>query len=250
MDRMVQVALNSMRLLADNQRITASNLANQNTIGFRRDVASTMTSFYLRTDEGLEDRVYAGRGKNAVDTMPATLIPTDRPLDTAVDGPGFIVAQTANGEQVLTRRGDFIVGQDRLLRNGENILVLGDAGPITVPPYERVEVARDGTISVTLIGAEPGAPAVAVGRVRLVNPAGAELAKGLDGFLRPINGQVPPPDANVGLSSGFLESSNVNSIESMIEMIETSRAYEMKVKIITMAKDLDTETARLMRPDR
>jgi flagellar basal-body rod protein FlgF len=247
---MVQVALNSMRLLADNQRITASNLANQNTIGFRRDVASTMTSFYLRTDEGLEDRVYAGRGKNAVDTMPATLIPTDRTLDTAVDGPGFIVAQTANGEQVLTRRGDFVVGQDRLLRNGENILVLGDAGPITVPPYERVEVARDGTISVTLIGAEPGAPAVAVGRVRLVNPAGAELAKGLDGFLRPINGQVPPPDANVGLSSGFLESSNVNSIESMIEMIETSRAYEMTVKIITMAKDLDTETARLMRPDR
>ncbi len=249
MDRMAQVALNSMRLLADNQRIIASNLANQNTIGFRRDVGSTMTSFYLKHD-GLEDRVFAGRGKNVVDTTPATLIPTDRALDTAVDGPGFIAARALNGDEVLTRRGDFTVGQDRLLRNGENVLIMGDAGPITVPPYERIEVARDGTISIAPVGGEQGAAAVAVGRVRMVSLAGTEIVKGLDGFLRPESGVIPPADANVGLSSGFLESSNVNSIESMVEMIEISRAYEMKVKLITMAKDLDSETARLMRTDR
>ncbi len=249
MDRMTQVALNSMRLLADNQRIIASNLANQNTIGYRRDVGNTLTSFYLKHD-GLEDRVFAGRGKTSVDTMAATLIPTDRPLDTAVDGEGYIVARTANGEEVLTRRGDFTVGQDRILRNGENIEVMGDGGPITVPPYERIEVARDGTISIAPVGAAIGAAAVPVGRVRLVTAPSAELRKGLDGFLRPETGRIPDPDPNVALSSGFLEASNVNSIESMIEMIETSRAYEMKVKLISTAKDLDADTARLMRTDR
>ncbi len=246
MDRLTQVALNSMRLLADNQRVVASNLANQNTIGFRKDLPSNLTSVYLHGEQGLDDRVFASRGQTGVDAQSGTLIPTDRPLDIAVEGDGYIVGQNAKGEDVITRRGDLSVTADRKLRNGEGLLIMGDQGPITVPPYSNIDIARDGTISVQPFGAAAG-ESIAAGRVKLVSVPADNIQKGLDGFMRPMDGKTPAADAKVQINAKYLEASNVNSVDSMVDMIETTRSYEMKVKLLAMAKDLDTETAKLMR---
>ena len=88
---------------------------------------------------------------------------------------------------------------------------------------------------------------VPAGRIDLVNVPNAKITKGLDSFLRTDDGVIPANDAKINLSSGFIESSNVNSVESMVEMIQLQRSYELQVKMLGVAKEIDTETSKLMR---
>jgi flagellar basal-body rod protein FlgF len=246
MERLTQITLNSMRLLSNSQRVIASNLANQNTIGFRKDVPTNLGSVYLQGDSGIDDRVFATQGKDALDDSSGTMIPTDRALDVAVNGPGYIVGQTSSGEQVLTRRGDMTTNAQGQMLNGEGLVISGDQGPLTIPPYSSIDISQDGTVSIQPLGATPGQPAQVVGRIKLVEAQASDLKKGLDGLIRPTSGTIPQSSANVQLGVHFLESSNVNSVDSMVDMIETSRSYEMKVKLLSVAKDLDTASAKLM----
>ena len=249
MDRLVHTALHGMRLHADNQRAIVAGLSNQNTVGFRRDIFSNLASAYVQGDS-LSDRVFPTRGENAVDLSIGKLMPTDNPTDIALDGSGFLIGQDANNEPVLTRRGDFRIGADRILRNGEGLTIMGDAGPITIPNYSTIEVSADGSILVRPPGVDLDQPPNTVGRLRLANVPVANVTRGPDGHLRPKDGQMPANDANVRVVPKSLESSNVNPIESMVEMLQSSRSYDMKVKMLTMARELDDQTARLMRSDR
>ena len=249
MDRLVHTALHGMRLHADNQRALVAGLSNQNTVGFRRDIFSNLASAYVEGDS-LSDRVFPTRGENAVDLSIGKLMPTDNPTDVALDGPGFLVGQDANNEPVLTRRGDFRIGADRILRNGEGLTIMGDAGPITIPNYSTIEVSADGSILVRPPGVDLDQPPNTVGRLRLANVPVADIQRGPDGHLRTKNGQAPANDANVRVVPKSLESSNVNPIESMVEMLQSSRSYDMKVKMLTTAREMDDQTARLMRNDR
>jgi len=246
MDRISQVSLNTMRLLTDNQKITASNLANLNTIGFRRDVNTNIGSAYLQDPKAYEDRVFASRGDTGVDTSVSNLISTDRPLDIAITGEGFFVVTNPNGQKVLTRRGDMSVTQDGKLKMGDGSTVQGGGAEITVPPFEKIEVAQDGTISYKPLGAE-GNTMVAAGRIDLVKVPASNVARGLDGYLRPKDGQFPANDATIKITNNSLETSNVNAVESMVEIIQIQRAYEMQIKLIGTAKDLDDQTSKLMR---
>jgi len=246
MERLTQITLNSMRLLSESQRVIASNLANQNTIGFRKDMPTNLGSVYLQGESGIDDRVFASQGETALDPGNGTLIPTDRPLDTAINGAGYIVGQTASGEQVLTRRGDMTTNAKGQMLNGEGLVIMGDQGPLTIPPYSSIDIAKDGTVSIQPLGSEPGQPLQVAGRIRLVEVPPDNIQKALDGTMRLKSGSMPQSSANVQLNSHFLESSNVNSVDSMVDMIETSRSYEMKVKLLTVAKDLDTASAKLM----
>ena len=249
MDRLVHTALHGMRLHADNQRALVAGLSNQNTVGFRRDIFSNLASAYVEGDS-LSDRVFPTRGENAVDLSIGKMMPTDNPTDIALDGPGFLVGQDSNNEPVLTRRGDFRIGADRILRNGEGLTIMGDGGPITIPNYSTIEVSPDGSILVRPPGVDLDQPPNAVGRIRLANVPVANVTRGPDGHIRPKDGQMPANDANVRVVPKSLESSNVNPIESMVEMLQSSRSYDMKVKMLTMARELDDQTARLMRSDR
>jgi flagellar basal-body rod protein FlgF len=246
MDRISQVSLNTMRLLTDNQKITASNLANLNTIGFRRDVNTNIGSAYLQDPKAYEDRVFAHRGDSGVDTSVSNLISTDRPLDIAISGPGFLVATNENGEKILTRRGDMTVRADGKIKLGDGSLVQGGGGDLVIPPHEKIEVGQDGTISYKPVGAE-GNTLVPAGRIDLINIAASNVVRGLDGYLRPKNGQFPANDATVKIVNNSLETSNVNAVESMVEIIQIQRAYEMQIKLISTAKDLDDQTSKLMR---
>lgn len=246
MDRISQVSLNTMRLLTESQKITASNLANLNTIGFRRDVNTNIGSVYLQDPKAYEDRAFANRGDAGVDISVSNLITTDRPLDIAIPGEGFFVVTNPNGQKVLTRRGDMSVTSEGKLKMGDGSIVQGGGAEITVPPFEKIEIAQDGTISYKPLGAE-GNTMVTAGRIDLVKVPASNVARGLDGYLRPKDGQFPANDATIKVTNNSLETSNVNAVESMVEIIQTQRAYEMQIKLISTAKDLDDQTSKLMR---
>ena len=248
MDRIAQVSLNTMRQLNQSQRLIAANLANQNTVGFRRDIDFNVGSVYLQANNAVEDRVFSTTSKVGVDTLNGSLIATERPLDVALSGEGYMVASTPKGEQTLTRRGDLTTDVDGMLKNGDGNTIIGDAGPIKLPPYEKIEISNDGTISYQPVGGE-GNLMVPAGRITLVSVPNENITKGLDSFLRPANGVIPQADSKITLASGFIESSNVNSVESMVDMIQYQRAYELQVKMIGVAKEIDTETSKLMRSD-
>ena len=160
----------------------------------------------------------------------------------------FIAAKKDNGDDIITRRGDLRVGADRVLRNGENVIIQGDAGPITIPPYETIEISRDGSILVRAPGSEPTTAPISVGRLKLVNTPASNVEKGVDGLLRTRDRSVPQADANISVNSKGLEASNISPIETMVEMLNSSRAFEINAKLLATAKELDSETAKLMRP--
>ena len=246
MDRIGQVAVNTMRLLTDNQKMTASNLANLNTTGFRKDILANINATYLRDNTSFEDRVVASRGDPGVDTTTSNMVNTDQPLDVAVEGPGFIVGTTATGDKVLTRRGDMKIGIDGKLRNGDGLAIQGGGADISVPPYEKISIGKDGTISYKPLGAE-GNTMVSLSRIDLVTTPASNVVRGLDSFLRTKAGPFPTVDSTVKLASNTLENSNVNSVDSLVDLIQNQRSYETQIKLISTAKELDTETAKLMR---
>ena len=245
MERLTYVAMNSMQLHAQNQRLIAAGLANQNTVGFKRDYGE-ISSVYMLDDLG-KDRVFPSRKEGAVDLEQGKIMPTDNPMDIAVEGMGFMVGQKDNGEMVLTRRGDLKIGADRILRNGENLKIMGDAGPIVVPPFESLSASRDGSIIYKPVGADSTAPPVALSRLQLVNVPQANVIKGQDSHLRPKDGVIPPSDAKIEINNKGLESSNVNSIDAMVDMLNSSRAFEVSFRLITTSRDMDSESAKLMR---
>ena len=246
MDRIGQVALNTMRLLSDNQKITSANLANVNTIGFRKDVSTDVTSSFLRDNNSFEDRIFASRKDSGIDTSTSNLNNTDRPLDVAVDGQGFIVGNSPSGDKVITRRGDMKIGVDGKLRNGDGLLIQGSGADIIIPAYEKIAIANDGTISYKPLGSE-GNTMVPAGRIDLVNVPASNVVRGLDGYMRVKNGPLPAVDATIKLSANTLETSNVSAVDSMVEIIQNQRSYEMQIKLLGTAKELDTETSKLMR---
>jgi len=249
MERYVQISSASMRLQMDNQRMIAAGLANQNTVAFKRDYATTSSTYF--DVEGGTDRVFPSRGGAAIDTEIGKMIPTDNPLDVAIEGDGYFTARNAAGDNVLTRRGDLRIGPDRVLKNGENLTMEEGAGvPITLPLYESVEISRDGSILIRPPGAPTNTPLAVVGRLRMVQTPQSNLEKGADGLLRIKDKTAPIPDANITLNTHSLESSNINSIESMVEMLNASRTFEIHVKLLATAKELDDQTAKLMRSDR
>jgi len=123
--------------------------------------------------------------------------------------------------------------------------VLGDGGPLLVPPYQSISIGHDGTVSIVPDGQGPAAQAV-VGRIKLVNPAPGSLQKAGDGTLRPVNGGTLPADAAVKVTPAALEGSNVSTVGAMVQMIETSRQYELQVRLMQAAEKADQASSRLL----
>jgi len=122
---------------------------------------------------------------------------------------------------------------------------LGSGGPIAIPPAESIEIGPDGTVSIQGIGQTPNALTV-LDRIKLVKIAGADLIKGEDGLLRTRDGSQVAPDASVNVVSGSLETSNVNTVEAMVNLIALARQYEAQVKIMKTAEDTDSAATQLL----
>jgi flagellar basal-body rod protein FlgF len=183
------------------------------------------------------------------DLRGGTLTETGREMDVALEGDALLTVQAANGDEAYTRRGDLRLSDTGLLTNGDNAPVLGEEGPITLPPADKVKIEKDGAIWIVPQGGDPNQPQL-VDRLKLASPTGSDIVKGLDGLFRVRGGGVLPSDPSGRLVSGSLEGSNVEATKALVDMMEASRAWETQLKLINTARDLDGAGADLMRlPD-
>ena len=244
MDRMLYVAMSGAKETLLAQGSNSNNLANANTTGFLADLQQfrSMPVF----GDGYPTRVYGMSERPAVNFDHGSLLHTGGDLDVAVLGDGWLAVQGRDGNEAYTRRGDLKLDANGLLTTGNGLPVLGNGGPIAIPPAETIEVAPDGTISIRPLGQAVNELAV-IDRIKLVNPPNADLEKGNDGLMRLKDGGTAPADADTQLVSGSLEASNVNVIDSMVNMIELARRFELQVKMMKTAEDVENASASIMR---
>ena len=258
MDRMVQTALNSMKMLMENQVATAHNLSNLSTPGFKQDVVTDFSSIYLNRQEGLEPRIVAAREVGKFSVEQGMLDNTKNPMDVAISGDGYFVVQPNNADPAFSRRGDFSVNENGELLDGAGNQVL-DAGmqPLVIPAFREINITAQGEILIQPIAAAPGELPVNAGTIATYVPQeGDVLKKSLDGKIRfdpNVNEdgtieQIPiEPNQQAKLATGYLEKSNVNAVEEMVNTIDQMRKFEMHVKLIQMAEELDQAGASLLR---
>lgn len=245
MDRLLYVAMTGAREAQVAQSVTSQNLANASTTGFRATLASAVHAPVAGPGHAAA-RAYAVTEGQGIDFTPGPLIATGRALDVAIEGEGWIAVQTPDGGEGLTRAGDLRVDAFGMLTTGTGLPVLGNGGPIALPPFESLEIAGDGTVSIRPLGQDAAGLAV-VERIRLVNPDPATLVRGEDGVVRVAAGEPPPAEADVRLIGGMLEGSNVNTVGAMVEMIRHARSFELQVKMMNTAQQNDQNSSALLR---
>ena len=248
MDRSIYTALNSMSILRDNQSVTSQNLANVSVPGFQKDFQINFSSVYLDRDKGIDPRVMALQEPGGFDNTPGPMSQTGSPMDIAIDGNGFFIVQPSSGGKIaMSRRGDFGVSANGILTDGTGTKPLStDLEPIVVPPYRTITISGNGIIEIEPLNGPVGQK-VRVAQLATTGGSEVPLTKTIDGFVRPFDGTVPEPDNRALLLNGFLEGSNVKSVDELVAGIDQSRAYEVNVKFLTTAKEIDEATASLMR---
>lgn len=244
MDEMVYLAMTGAKQTEYAQSINSNNLANVSTSGFRADLHS-FSSIPI-DGPGIGSRINAVVESYGTDLSQGSVSNTGRALDVAVQGSGYIAVQSPDGSEAYTRAGDFRIGSGGLLETGAGHLVLGNGGPVAIPPSTSLLIGTDGTISIQPLGQGPETLAT-LDRIKLVNPDPNELSKGNDGLLRLPDDETASADASVRVASGALEQSNVNIAKTLVNMIELSRQYEMQVNVMRTAKEDADAAAQIMR---
>jgi flagellar basal-body rod protein FlgF len=239
MDKALFIAMTGAKHNMMAQTARSNNLANVNTTGFRADFeqARAMPVF----GQHHPSRVYALTERPATDIQSGSYDYTGNPLHIAVQGEGWIAVQAPNGEEAYTRRGDLNIDANGVLRTGNGLPVIGNGGPVVLPPGVHFHINGDGGITV----ANGGADAAVVDQIKLVSPQalGLTMEKGLDGLMRPRNFDgALPVDELVRVESGAIETSNVNAVNELTSILALSRQYEMNVK---MMKSVDENGSRV-----
>jgi flagellar basal-body rod protein FlgF len=242
-DRLIYLAMTGAQQLLQQQAVTAHNLANAGTTGYKAETQAFRVAPV--TGPGLPTRAYAVDSTTGADLTAGTVQSTGRDLDVAIEGPGFFAVEAKDGTEAYTRAGSFDVSPDGELLTRTGLTVLGEGGPITIPPDTKIAIGRDGTVS----GTQNGQAAVNVlGRIKLVNPTAADIQKGGDGLFRLRSGQPADPDDTVTVTAGALEGSNVNPVAAMVDMITLARNFEMQMKLLSNADGNEQRANSLLAP--
>jgi|SRR5579863_1180802 len=243
MDKLLYVAMSGAKETLRAQAANTHNLANASTTGFKADLSAFQSRAVA--GPGYASRVYATDSTVGWDHSVGAQTTTGNPLDVAIQGQGLFAVQDASGLEAYTRAGDLHVDTNGQLLTATGLPVLGDSGPISVPPSTSITVAADGTISIVPLGQTPQTVAI-VGRIKLVNPAADTIQRGADGLFRTTDGQPAQADAATTLTSGSLESSNVDLASCMVNMIELARRFDLQVKALHTAEEDGSESAKLL----
>ncbi|MBV9840465.1 MAG: flagellar basal body rod protein FlgF [Sphingomonadaceae bacterium] len=244
MDRLIYTSLTALRGAMSRQTATANNLANANTPGFRAEMADAQ-AFYIQ-GEGLNARAPQTEGVTGADMTAGAVASTGRDLDVSLSGDALLTVQATDGSEAYTRRGDLQLSDSGLLTTGDGAPVVGDQGPITLPPADKVKIDGTGAIWILPQGSQQGAEMQKVDQLKLVSPQGSTIKKGLDGLFREANGGTLAADPDARLTSGALEGSNVSTAKALTDMIQASRDWDTQTKMISAAKDIDSSGAQLM----
>jgi flagellar basal-body rod protein FlgF len=249
MDRMIFTALNGLGNLRDAQSVSAQNLSNQNVPGFRRDLVNAGPTKFLTELNSLTGRAFqtdteSHRFSNAAGFMDQT----GEMMDVAIEDDGYFYIETPGGTPALSRRGDMRVDATGLLTDGAGNPMLDSAqAQIVIPPFQSMTIDDVGQIVIEPMGGAAGETEV-VGVLATVKPdAGTTLQKSDDGHIRLPDGKVPVPNQGARVVQGVLERSNVNTTEELIASIELQRSFEVNLRLITAARDMDEAGASLMR---
>ncbi len=238
MDRMIYLSMAAAKATLQRQEVVSHNLANVSTNGFRAELAA-FRAVPVR-GEGASTRVYALESTVGYKDEAGVVQSTGRALDVAVQGKSWLAVQGLDGTEAYTRAGALDVNAEGQLVDVQGRAVLGDGGPITVPPNASVDIASDGTITARVSGQRPSA----VGRLKMVTPE-VPLQRGTDGLFRAAEGDLTL-DPNARLQSGALEGSNVSAVESMVAMISAARQFEQQMKAIQTAEQKEQQASKLL----
>lgn len=244
MDRLIYTAMTGAKQVAEQQTTVAHNLANVGTSGFRAQI-DTFRAAPVDGQALMQSRTQVSDDTVAADFSPGAIQQTGRALDVAVQGPGWLTVQDANGNEAYTRAGSLKVSPEGILQTTAGQTVLGDGGPLTVPPGSLPAIAKDGTVSVVQPGVVPVTSNV-IGRLKLVNPASASLQRGDDGLFRGVGGAVFEAEPKVVLVSGALESSNVNVVDAMVRMIALGRQFETQISMMKNAEQNASKASQIL----
>ena len=246
MDNLLYIAMSGAKENMNALAVRSNNLANASTIGFKADFenARAMQAY----GEGLPTRVFSMAEEPGQNMSSGAIETTGRELDVAVKGDGWIAVEDSDGNEAYTRMGSLVLDQDGTLRTSDGRAVLDDSGEhIELPALSKIEINQDGTV-----GGRPDGEGSEVfeeyQRIKLVNPEKTAMYRGTDGLFRLRSGGTAEESEDVRLINGALESSNVNVVDEMTSLIRIQRQYDMQVKLMSTAKEMDESQNQLLRP--
>jgi flagellar basal-body rod protein FlgF len=240
MDKLIYTAMTGARVAMARQDSLAQNLANASTTGYRAET----TAFRAVPLSGSPTRVFALESTTGADFSPGPMMQTGRNLDIAVNGKGWIAVEGRDGREAYTRDGGFQLSAEGMLQTAGGLNVLSDGGPMAIPAGAAIRIESDGTVS-ALPAAQPQS-VITVGRIKLVNPPDAQLARSADGLFRMKNGATAPFDETLRVAPGAIEGSNVNVVEALVGMIAVARQFEMNMKLLQNAEGNEQQASRLL----
>ena len=243
MDRLIYTAGSGAKHILEKQATTSNNLANVSTTGFRAQI--DMFRAAPVQGPGLPTRAFVVDSTAGNDFSSGALQVTGRDLDVAVKGQGWLAVQMPDGTEAYTRNGSLQMSPNGVLTTASGQTVAGEGGPITIPPDATVTVGGDGTISTISNVDSPAAPAV-LGRLKLVNPAEADLVRGDDGLFRLKDGGNAQADPNVRVAGGALEGSNVNPVDCMVDMISLARSFDTQMSLMKNAENNAAKATQIL----
>lgn len=240
MDALIYTAMSGAERALHAQQVRANNLANADTPGFRADLEMSVSEAVQ--GYGYDARHLGRLRADSVSSRQGTLKQTDRELDVAISGDGYLAVQWGDGE-AYTRAGALTVDAEGTLTvNGR--AVMGEGGPIVLPPYSQLAIGEDGTISIR----PPGQPLMQpLERLKLVRPDPATVIKNEAGLLVSRGQDELPADPTVRVRAGFLEGSNVSAVEEMVATMALNREFELQMKLYKAADSMADTGNRLIR---
>jgi flagellar basal-body rod protein FlgF len=245
MDRLIYLAMTGAQQLLQQQAVASNNLANASTAGYKAETAAFRVA-PLVGGPGHPTRAYAVASTTGADLAPGAIQTTGRDLDVAIEGDGFLAVQALDGTEGYTRNGSLAVSPEGELRTRSGLTVLGEGGPINVPPDSKITIGRDGTVSAVAEGTESANTVTVVGRLKLVKIDKADVMRGGDGLFRMRSGDAADADPAVVVASGALESSNVNTVAAMVEMINLARSFELQMKLLQHAEGNEQRATQIL----
>ena len=251
MDRLVFTSNATIKEMATARQVLVNDLANVSTVGFKSSYDVALKTVKVE-GAGFDSRYQAQAvARDQIRLTPGPVMATGRPLDIAMAETAVMTVQAPNGDIAFTRRGDLKVNPQGQLENGSGHLVLGNGGPIAVPPGMMVSINADGTVYAKDPTQPATAPSVLIDQLRLRDGSEAKLGRRQDGLFK-IDGQPDGTDIALGntpprLIPQALEGSNVSAIEAMTRLIDQSRSFETQIRIIKETKALDESGASMMK---
>ncbi len=251
MDRLVFTSNATIKEQATARQVLVNDLANVSTVGFKSSYDVALRSVKVE-GAGFDSRYQAQTvARDQIRMTPGPVMATGRPLDIALAEKAVLTVQAPNGDIAFTRRGDLKVNTQGQLENGSGHLVLGNGGPIAVPPGLMVSINPDGTVYAKDPAQPPNAPSVLIDQLRLRDATDTNLGRREDGLFK-VDGEPNGTDIALGdtqprLIPQALEGSNVSAIEAMTRLIDHSRSFETQIRIIKETKGLDESGASMMK---